>query len=125
MNVFELELEVKGKHLDDLEHVNNVVYLQWVQDVAAEHWFSKAGKDSGVFWVARKHEIEYLRPAYKGDSLILRTWVEKMEGLISLRKVEIMREGELICICNSHWVMLDAQTMKPKRIKPELANLFL
>ncbi|WP_421753568.1 acyl-CoA thioesterase [Croceimicrobium sp.] len=125
MIVHEISKIVEAKDLDDLNHVNNVVYLQWVQDVASSHWFSKAGKDSGVIWVVRKHEIEYLAPALEADTLKLRTWVESMEGLSSLRKVEILRGDELICRCTSQWIMLDAKSFRPRRIPKELADLFI
>lgn len=124
MEKHQLNIEVKKEHLDELRHVNNVVYLQWVQDVAASHWFEKAGKDSGVFWVVRKHEIEYLSQAFENDELTLITWVEKMAGLSSYRRVEIKRGNELICRCLSQWIMLDAQTMRPKRIPENWINMF-
>lgn len=124
MEKHQLAILVKREHLDDLQHVNNVVYLQWVQDIAASHWFAKAGRDSGVFWVVRKHEIEYLSPAFENDELQLITWVEKMEGLSSFRRVEIKRDNELICRCLSQWIMLDAKTMRPKRIPENWINLF-
>lgn len=117
-------IEVLSEHLDDLKHVNNVVYLQWVQDIAGKHWFSKAGKDSGVLWVVRKHEIEYLKAALLGDQLRIETWVESMQGLTSLRKVAIYRGEELLCSCTSHWVMLDGKSLRPRRIPAEIAALF-
>jgi len=125
MIIHEIPKIVEAKDLDDLNHVNNVVYLQWVQDVASSHWFSSAGKNTGVIWVVRKHEIEYLAPALLGDELTLKTWVESMEGLTSLRKVEILRGTELICRCTSQWIMLDAKSFRPRRISPELAALFI
>lgn len=125
MNSYERKLKVEAKHLDDLKHVNNVVYLQWVQETAGMHWFKRAGRDTGVFWVVRKHEIEYFKPAFKNDELRLITWVEEMRGLSSMRRVEIRRGEDLICSCLSNWIMLDAETMRPKRIPDELAKLFL
>lgn len=122
--VFHEHLVVEPSHLDDLNHVNNVIYLQWVQEIAGKHWFSKAGKNSGVLWVVRKHEIEYFKPAVLGDRLKLSTWVESMEGLVSLRKVTIYRNDELLCTCTTNWVMLDAHSLRPKRIPPEIAKLF-
>jgi acyl-CoA thioester hydrolase len=95
-----------------------------VQEVAAKHWFKKAGKNRDVLWVVRKHEIEYFHPSYKGDVLSLSTWVEKMEGLSSFRRVEIRKGESLICRCLSNWIMLDAKTMRPKRIPAEISTLF-
>lgn len=124
MEKYAHRIMVKKEHLDDLKHVNNVVYLQWVQDIAAEHWFSKAGKESGVLWVVRKHNIEYFNAAHLNDDLDVYTWVISMSGLISKRKVAFYRGEDLICECVSDWVMLDAQSFKPKRIPKELADLF-
>lgn len=118
------QLEVSEADLDDLKHVNNVVYLQWVQRVAGMHWFSKAGRNHGVLWVVRKHEIEYFKPAFLGDLLQLKTWVESMEGIVSLRKVAVYRGETLICSCTSHWVMLDEKTLRPRRIPDVIAQLF-
>lgn len=124
MKKYQNTILVKPQHLDDLNHVNNVVYLQWVQDIAGEHWFSAAGKEREVLWVVRKHEIEYFNAAQLGEELVLSTWVESMRGLISKRLVEIHRGEELICRCTSDWVMLDANSKRPKRIPAEIASLF-
>ncbi len=125
MEKHSLTITVEEADLDDLNHVNNVVYLRWVQEVAGKHWFKKAGKDLSVLWVVRKHEIEYFQPAFKGDVLSLSTWVEKMEGLSSFRRVEIRKGESLICRCLSNWIMLDAKTMRPKRIPAEISTLFI
>ncbi|MCR9154079.1 MAG: thioesterase [Bacteroidetes bacterium] len=124
MEKYQHRIKVQQEHLDDLKHVNNVIYLQWVQDIAAKHWFARAGKESGVIWVVRKHSIEYFNAAHLNDDLDVQTWVISMSGLISKRKVVFYREESLICECVSDWVMLDAQSFKPKRIPEELAALF-
>lgn len=124
MEQFELQIRVKREHIDDLSHVNNVVYLQWVQEVAGAHWFSVAGKNSGYIWVVRKHEIEYFKPAFKDDLLTLKTWVEQMEAYRSIRRVDVWRDSELICSCKTNWIALDADDGKPKRIGASYQNLF-
>lgn len=121
---FELSVEVEEKHIDALSHVNNIVYLQWVQEVAGAHWFSVAGKNSGYIWVVRKHEIEYFKPAFKGDILSLRTWVEKMEGFRSIRRVDILRGEEILCSCTTNWIALDSDNLRPKRIEEPFQTAF-
>jgi acyl-CoA thioester hydrolase len=121
---YELNIKVEAVHLDGLKHVNNVVYLQWVQEVASKHWYSLAPEGLDVHWVVRKHSIEYFKPALEGDVLRLRTWVQKMEGISSLRRVEIYRGPVLLVSCATEWIMLDAQSGRPKRISAELSKLF-
>ena len=125
MKVYQNIIRVNKEHLDALEHVNNVVYLQWVQDIAADHWYSEAGQwAEKMVWVARKHEIEYLKSAFLGESLTLKTWVEKMEGFSSWRKVQVLRGEEVICQCLTHWIALNPETQKPLRLNSTILNLF-
>lgn len=121
---FELQVKVTQEHIDDLSHVNNIVYLQWAQDVAGKHWFSVAGRNSGYIWVVRKHEIEYFKPAFAEDELTLRTWVERMEGYRSVRRVDILRGDVVLCSCKTNWIALDALTGRPKRIKESHQTAF-
>lgn len=125
--VYSTHLKVKPEHIDDLQHVNNVVYLQWVQDIAAEHWFASSAKLSGdpLVWVAREHRIEYLAPAFLNDDLELKTYVEQMQGVASIRIVEISRASKVICKCTSQWILVDQQTMRPRRVPQEITDLFL
>ncbi len=124
MTKFEKEVTVRPEHLDDLQHVNNVVYLQWVQEVAGAHWFAAAGRDTGIIWVVRKHEIEYFKPAFAEEKIHLVTWVEQMEGFRSVRRVDILRDNELLCSCLSHWIALDPKQNRPMRIPAQISNLF-
>src|SRR5205085_5809297 len=75
--VFELTLTASGEHIDELGHVNNAVWVQWIQQVAVAHWVSVAEpvhKDA-YYWVVVRHEIDYLRAAHEGDQVTARTWV--------------------------------------------------
>ena len=125
---FELEQKVEPQHLDHLEHVNNVVYLQWVQDVAAAHWNKNASKEikKGCVWVALRHEIDYKNQAFLDEELILRTWVEKFEGVKSFRRVQIIRKKDqkILVESLSIWCMLDAATGRPKRVSEEIVSGF-
>jgi acyl-CoA thioester hydrolase len=127
MTIFELEIKVNQAHLDTLQHVNNVVYVDWIQQIAGAHWQNTSPKEvqEAVVWVVHRHEIDYLKPALSGDILRGLTWVEAMEGLTSLRRVQIKRGDTLLVDALTRWVMLDAKTHRPKRISPELAQLFM
>lgn len=128
MKVFEQAITAKAEHLDALNHVNNVVYLQWVQDVASAHWQSLASPEiqKKYSWVVLKHEIEYYSPALLNDVLTVKTWVEKSEGVRSERHVELFNRntGKLLVRAKTNWCLLDAQTMKPRRIESDILNLF-
>ncbi|HTR80539.1 MAG TPA: acyl-CoA thioesterase, partial [Bacteroidota bacterium] len=74
---FEIKVTVDPKDIDELGHVNNVVYLRWVQEAAVAHWLSGTSveEQSGIVWVVLRHEIDYKHPARLGDPLLARTWV--------------------------------------------------
>lgn len=127
--VFELTLTVSAKDIDNLNHVNNVVYLQWVQDVASAHWDTVASDElkNKYSWVALRHEIDYRNPAYLGDQLLVKTWVGSCEGVRSVRHVKFYQMSTSVLVAESKttWCLLDAQTMRPKRIEPGIVSLFL
>jgi acyl-CoA thioester hydrolase len=128
MKIFEQTITVLQQHLDDLNHVNNVVYLQWVQDVAAAHWNSLAPAElkQKYSWVVLKHEIEYLGQAFLGDSLTVKTWVNKSAGVRSERHVEFYqyKTNKLLVRAKTNWCLLDAVTMKPRGIENDILGLF-
>src|SRR5215510_7920761 len=93
---FELPHRVEPGDIDELGHVNNVVYLRWVQDAATAHWRALAtpAQQAAVVWVAARHEIDYLRPAMPGDALTLRTWVGVPSGKAFERLTEVVRTAD-------------------------------
>ncbi len=122
---FSQKITVKPEDIDELNHVNNVVYLQWVQTVAAAHWRSKGEEiTSNYFWVALRHEIDYLSPAYLGNEITAYTWVSRMEGVKSIRQVEFYLAEKCIAKAVTHWCLLEATTLKPKRIGQDIKTLF-
>jgi|APTNR8051073442_1049403.scaffolds.fasta_scaffold00003_390 acyl-CoA thioester hydrolase len=127
--VFELTLTVSAKDIDNLNHVNNVVYLQWVQDIASAHWDTIATNElkKKYSWVVLRHEIDYRNPAYLGDQLLVKTWVSSCEGVRSVRHVKFYQasSGVLVVETKTTWCLLDAQTMRPKRIEPDIKSIFL
>ncbi|MDW3195332.1 MAG: thioesterase family protein [Cytophagales bacterium] len=125
--IFELPITVEAHHLDDLNHVNNVVYLQWVQDVAAAHWNHKATEQmkSGYIWVVLNHYLEYKRPALLGEKLTARTYVQNYDGPKSERHVEILRGDTLLVQAKTTWCLLDKASQRPKRVPQEFGDLFI
>ena len=128
MKAFEQTITVQQHDIDGLNHVNNVVYLQWVQDVATAHWQSLASAEiqKKYSWVVLKHEIEYFSPALMNDVLIVKTWVEKSEGVRSERHVEFYNQktNKLLVRAKTNWCLLDANTMRPRRIEEDILQLF-
>jgi len=126
---FELTITVSVKDIDDLNHVNNVVYLQWVQDVAYAHWDTIASDElkKKYSWVVIRHEIDYRNPAYLDDKLLVKTWVSSCEGVRSVRHVKFYQvsSGALVAETKTTWCLLDAQTMRPKRINQDITSIFL
>lgn len=124
--VFTQTRTITEADLDDLQHVNNVVYLQFLQDVATAHWDSLASQEirDEVKWVARKHEIEYLCPARLHDRIELVTWVSAASGVSSERCYEIRLEGKILVRARTLWIAVDPVTRKPMRISETIKQLF-
>ena len=120
---FELRRRVERADLDERQHVNNVVYVQWVQDAAAAHWMTLApeGALAETAWVALRHEIDYLRPAMLDDEVVIATWVGVAEGLSFERFTEIRRaDGRVLARARTLWCPVDAHTGKPQRVSAEI-----
>jgi len=126
--VFEYLLKVTEEHIDELQHVNNVVYVQFMQDVADKHWHSVALNEleKQVIWVVRRHEIDYLHPAILGDELLIRTWTGEHTTVSWDRHYEIIRPADLkkIITAKSVWVLLDKTTGSPRRLEESLLKRF-
>ncbi len=123
---FTQEIVIKNEHLDELNHVNNVVYFSFLQDIAINHWYSTvpANLRVNIRWVARKHTIEYLKPAFLDDTLHITTWIEHFSPISSERHYEIYKNGILLVKASTVWIALNLHTMKPTRIDPALIERF-
>lgn len=121
---FQFLFTVLPEHLDQLHHVNNVVYVQWLQEAASRHWSGNVTPDidEKVLWVVKRHEIDYLAPAVLGDELIMKTWTGSYTAVSWDRYYEITRVSDQrkIITAKSIWVLLDSKTLKPRRIDAEI-----
>ncbi len=117
---------VNASEIDHLNHVNNVVYLQWINDISIEHWNKIATKKikENYSWVAIRHEIDYLKSAFLKEEIILKTYITSLKGVKSIRKVEIYKKEILIAKSETTWCLLDAKTQKIARIPNEISILF-
>lgn len=115
--------------IDENGHVNNVTYVQWMQDIAVEHYASIGGvtaQGPGATWVVREHKIEYFLPAFESEEIEIKTWVEDIRRVRSLRKYEFTRknDGKVLVKGETDWVFVDAKTGRPLAIPKEVEDIF-
>jgi len=126
--VHEVALTVLPADIDELGHVNNIVYLRWVQDAAVAHWrvLAPAEAQAAVAWVVLRHEIDYSRAAVLGDELVARTWVGVASGLSFERHTEIVRlgDGRVLARARTLWCPIDMKSGRPRRVDDDLRRLF-
>jgi acyl-CoA thioester hydrolase len=125
---FEMTVQVLPGDIDEQNHVNNAVYLRWVQDVATAHWRAIASPDAQetIGWVVVRHEIDYRVPAILGDKVGLRTWVGKATRLTFERFTEIRRnrDARLLSKARTLWCPINARTSRPMRVSAEVRAQF-
>ncbi|NQV78865.1 MAG: acyl-CoA thioesterase [Lutibacter sp.] len=124
-NKFHITLIVSANELDDLNHVNNIHYIKWVQDVAQKHWgiLSNTNLEAKYVWVVLRHEVDYLSSARLNDEITVKTWIGDSYGVKSERFVEIKKGDKLIANAKTIWCLLDKMTMKPVRIPSEIIKI--
>ncbi len=117
--------------IDDNGHVNNVTYVQWMQDVATMHSDARGCPRKKYLqlnscWVVRTHHIDYLRPAFAGDRIEIQTWVSTMQRSRSLRRYRFLNaRGELLAKAETDWVYVNNTTGRPKKIDAEVMRSFI
>ncbi len=125
---FEKRILIKPNDFDQLGHINNVVYLQWVQDIAEAHWLKVSKKSllDQYVWVALRHEIDYMKEIKSGEEISGETFVQSMEGVKSER-ITIIKNNENQIKAKAHtwWCLINAATKKPQRIPEQLKVLFM
>ncbi|KAA5543484.1 acyl-CoA thioesterase [Adhaeribacter rhizoryzae] len=124
---FKHTIKVQEPDIDELGHVNNVVYLRWVQEVATAHWnFAAPQQLKEIYtWVVIRHEIDYYSPAFLGDEIIGYTWVGEHQGAKFDRFVKLCRAGneKVLAEAKTTWCLLDAKTMRPRRIEQDVLSI--
>ena len=133
-----MTVPVLAADIDEQNHVNNAVYLRWIQEVATAHWKSLASAEAqaAIGWVVLRHEIDYRSPASLGDEIILRTWVGQASRLKFERFTEICRKNDpppdgfavankqLLAQARTLWVPVDVRTGKPTRVSADVRARF-
>lgn len=127
--VFEHRITAKPEHIDELGHVNNAVWVQWIQEVALAHWYSIAdpAHQDDYIWVVVRHEIDYLRAVNEGETVTGRTWVgHAPKGARFDRHMEFVGEdGKVRVRARTTWAIIDKASGRPIRVPPEVVEPFL
>jgi acyl-CoA thioester hydrolase len=126
--IYEKTITVNASDLDDLKHVNNVQYVQWIQDIAKEHWENRVSEEilNTCFWVVIRHEIDYKQQAFLDDELIIQTFVGDQTHVTSQRFVNILNKQtkKVLVKAKSTWCLMDYKTKKPVKISEEMLRVF-
>lgn len=124
---FRHPVAIQPDDIDHMGHVNNSVYLKWVQDAVVDYWTSVAPPDAVArhLWVALKHEISYFRPTFLQDSVVAEVIAEKVEGARAYFRTILRRGEDVLSEISSCWCCLDAATQRPVRLAQEIAGRFL
>ena len=123
--IFSVKFTVTEEAIDALHHVNNAVYVQWMEVVASKHWQFLTEQNSfpEYIWVVMKHEIDYKNQAFLGDEIIAKTWVGETKGVTSIRHIEFYKDETLLVSAKTIWAMLDAKTQKPVRLREKVLKV--
>ena len=128
--VFRLQFRVFAEVVDANRHVNNVAYVQWMQDAAIAHaevcGGARLAQEQGGSWFVRMHRIEYLKPAFLNDELTVLTWVADWRKVRSLRRYRFIRSSDQTVLAEgeTEWVFVDAATGRPRIIPERIVAVF-
>ena len=128
---FDLNITVKAEHIDVLGHVNNVVYVAWMQDVATAH-IEALGVGIEQYlelkhaMVAIEHQMQYRKAAMLDDDVILRTWFYDINALYSFRQYAFFRASDksVLFTGNTKWACIEISTGRPKRMSPSFTQAY-
>ena len=117
--------------IDELDHVSNLVYVRWVQEVAMAHsvragWDHPEYRALGAVFVVRRHEIDYVVPVLEGEEVELLTWVAWWKGVSSERRMLIrrVRDGAVVARAATLWAFIDFASGRPRRIPDDIKAAF-
>ena len=125
--MFRHPVAIEPADIDQMGHVNNAVYLEWVQEAVIDYWRSVAppGAVAQHLWVALKHEIIYRRPAFIDDNVVASVVADGVQGARAFFSTMITRGGEVLAEVKSSWCCLDATTLRPARLARDVVRRFL
>ncbi|MBP6352847.1 MAG: acyl-CoA thioesterase [Acinetobacter sp.] len=129
--IFDLNIQVLPEHIDLLGHVNNVLYVQWMQDVATAH-IEQLGLGLAQYlqlkhaMVAVEHHVQYRKAAFEGEDLILRTWLDDLNTLYSFRQYVFYRpkDQSILFVGQTKWACIEIESGRPKRMSPSFTQAY-
>lgn len=124
---FHYPIGITPEDIDHMGHVNNSVYLKWVQDAVVRFWETVAPADAVTrhLWVALQHQITYRRPAFLDDLVVANVVADSAAGARAMFTTIIKRGEEVIAEVQSTWCCLDAVTKRPARLARDVVGLFV
>jgi acyl-CoA thioester hydrolase len=128
MTPFIATITAQPADIDALGHVNNSVWVRWIQDMATAHWEARALPEhiAAYVWVVVRHEIDFLGNIAAGQSVEGRTWVaEAPRGATFDRHVTFEANGKIIVRAKTTWAILDRGTGRILRVPKTVAARFL
>jgi acyl-CoA thioester hydrolase len=125
--IYHYPITIRPDDIDFMGHVNNSVYLKWVQDAVVSYWQRVAPPEAVAqhLWVALKHEITYRRPAFLDDGVVAEVMAESVQGARSFFSTVIRRGEEVLAEVKSSWCCLDAGTRRPARLAKDVIGRFI
>jgi acyl-CoA thioester hydrolase len=124
---FEIAVPIHPGDVDGMGHVNNIVYVRWIQEAAMAHWVAVAPAEAqaAMTWVVLRHEIDYLRATLPGDAVRARTWIGQAQAIRYERHTEIVRaDGTVLARGRTLWCPVDIHTGRPRRVPPAVRTAF-
>ena len=129
--IYQHRLTVVPENIDMQGHVNNLVYLRWMQDAAVAHsheqgWGREEYEKLGCGWVVRSHQIDYALPAFEGDKILVLSWLCEFRKATCVRRYRILREEDsaLLAHAETSWAFINMQKRLPSRIPAEVLDSF-
>jgi acyl-CoA thioester hydrolase len=128
--IYRHKFTIREDVIDENGHVNNVVYVQWMQDIAVAHsnalGCTSMTRDVGATWVVRSHKVEYLSPAFAGEEVEALTWVVNFRKVRSLRRYKFVRirDNTVLARGETDWVLVDAETGRLRIIPEDVRGAF-
>ncbi|MGB7251686.1 MAG: acyl-CoA thioesterase [Phormidesmis sp.] len=128
--IYRYDITIPASAIDQNGHLNNVEYVSWMQAAAIAHandtGCTRLTTEIGATWIVRKHQVEYLQPAFVDEVVILFTWITTIRKVRSQRKYQFFRpaDQQVLAIASTDWVFVDAQTGSPLAIPTAVANAF-
>lgn len=125
---FRQTFTAQSEHIDVMGHVNNAVWVEWIQDMATTHWEAVAAPEHArdFIWLVVRHEIDYRGNISAGESVTGETWIPgKPQGAKSMRRVDFRDgNGKVIVSAATTWAMLHRETGRLARVRPEVIAPF-